>query len=504
MINGFWRCHNGRDYPPFAPSVSEFFPNLHRSRRSHLSGRFDFTHAMMNRRRFIKITGAAAAGTVGFPAFIPGSALGRANAPAPSDRIALASIGLGGQGTYNMRAFIQEPDVQLVALCDVNSGSDDYDMLYQFPGSSTAGLIPGRNRALQFQAEAGRPISESGVSCHHDFRELLELRDVDAVCVSTPDFWHGLISKAAAERGKDVYCEKPLVGGIPEGRALCEAVSRHGRVLQTGSHERSNDSVRFACELVRNGRIGELREIHVHLPNNDSHHQRLRNNTGVKPPMPVPAGLDYDFWLGPAPWAPYTRERCHFWWRFILDTGAGEITDRGAHILDLAQFINNTDDSGPIEISAKGSPIGTGLYNTFIEYDFECRYSNGVRIVGTSGGERGLKLVGTEGWIFIYIHGGRLEAQPSRILKEPIAPHEVHVGRSPGHHRNFLDCVKSRLKPVAHEEIGHRTASLCHLVNIAMRVGRPLEWDPVRETILNDPEADRLMRRPMRSPWRMV
>ena len=454
----------------------------------------------MNRRRFIKITGAAA-GAVAIPTFIPSSALGKAGAVAPSDRIALACIGLGGQGTYNMRAFIQERDVQMVALCDVNSGSDDYDMLYQFPGSSTAGLIPARNRAMQFLAEAGRPVSESELACHHDFRELLDLAGIDAVCVSTPDFWHGLISKHAAERGKDVYCEKPLVGGIPEGRALCETVRRHGRVLQTGSHERSNDSVRFACELVRNGRIGELKEIQVHLPSNDSHHALLRGNTGVKPAMPVPPGLDYDFWLGPAPWAPYTRERCHFWWRFILDTGAGEITDRGAHILDLAQFINGSDDSGPVEITAKGRPIGTGLYNTFIEYDFECRYSNGVRISGTSGGERGLKLVGTDGWIFIVIHGGRLEAEPASVLRESIEPGGFHAGRSPGHHRNFLDCVKSRRKSVAHEEIGHRTASLCHLVNIAMRVGRPLEWDPVRETITNDPEADRLMRRPARSPW---
>lgn len=452
----------------------------------------------------MKITGAAAAGAVGIPAFVPGTALGKAGRTAPSDRIAIGCIGLGGQGTQNMRAFINEPDVQLVALCDVNAGSDDYDMLYQFPGSSTAGLVPGRERAVRFQAEAGRPISASAISCYGDFRELLARPDVDAVCVSTPDFWHGLISKAAAESGKDVYCEKPLVGGIPEGRALCDAVRRHGRILQTGSHERSNDSVRFACELVRNGRIGDLREILVQMPSNDSHHQRLRGNTGVKPAMPVPAGLDYDFWLGPAPWAPYTRERCHFWWRFILDTGAGEITDRGAHILDLAQFVNDSDDSGPVEVSARGVPIGSGLYNTFIEYEFECLYSNGVRILGTSGGERGLKLVGTEGWIFIAIHGGRLEAEPADILKDTIAPHEFHAGRSPGHHRDFLDCVRSRRKPVAHEEIGHRTASLCHLVNIAMRVGRPLKWDPVRETILNDPEADRLMRRPMRSPWRMI
>jgi predicted dehydrogenase len=217
--------------------------------------------------------------------------------------------------------------------------------------------------------------------------------------------------------------------------------------------------------------------------------------------MPVPEGLDWNFWLGPAAWAPYTRDRCHFWWRFVLDTGGGEMTDRGAHILDLAQFINGMDDSGPVRLAASGRAAGAGLYDAFVEYAFECEYPNGVRLVGTSEGERGLRLTGTEGWIFIHIHGGRLEAQPASILRETAPVNGFHAGRSPGHHRNFLDCVKSRLRPVAHEEIGHRTSTLCHLLNIAMRTGRPLEWDPAAERITNDAEADRLRAKPLRHPW---
>jgi predicted dehydrogenase len=299
-----------------------------------------------------------------------------------------------------------------------------------------------------------------------------------------------------------VYCEKPLVLTIPEGRALCDAVRRYGRVLQTGSHERSNDSVRFACELVRNGRIGTLREIRVHLPNQDDHHLRLMRNTGPHATMPVPVALDYESWLGPARWAPYTRARVHFWWRYILDTGGGEITDRGAHILDLAQFINDSDNTGPLEIEGSGTPLRGDLYNSYIDYRFDCRYANGVRMVGTSEGERGLRLVGTEGWIFIHIHGGRLEAKPESLLRESIGANSIHVGRSPGHHRNFLDCMRTRRKPVAHEEIGHRTASLCHLVNAALRTGRRLVWDPVLERVTNDQEADRMVKTSLRLPWR--
>ena len=450
---------------------------------------------LMNRRTFLK-----AAVTITAPTIIPASALGKNGHVAPSNRIVFGCIGLGGQGRHNMRAFINQPDTQVVALCDVDTGEGEFRNSFGHPGSPN-GTLPGLQNLKEQYQRRGVDVADKDIALSTDFRELIASPDIDAVTVCTPDHWHGLITLMALESGKDVYCEKPLVNTITEGRAIVETVKRHGRVLQTGSHERSNNSVRYAWELVQNGRIGRLKEIIVNMPNSDDHHNNLRRNTGPKPTMPVPEGLDYNMWLGPAPWAPYTLERVHFWWRFITDYGGGEMTDRGAHIIDLGQYINQTDDTGPIEIIAKGSRVGNGLYDAFIEYEFECRYENGVKLIGTSTGQRGLKLVGTDGWIFIHIHGGRLEASPERILKDKIGPNEIHTEYSSGHHRNFLDAVITRRKPVAHEGIGHRTATICHLLNIAMQRDQKLIWDPVTEQITNDPIANNMVSKQMRMPW---
>lgn len=456
----------------------------------------------MKRREFLKRSGGMVAAGFAAPFIVPASALGKNGSVAPSDRIVMGCIGLGGQGTYNMRAFINQPDTELVALCDVDEGVGNFDMLYQEPGNNRAGLNPAAQKAVEYFQEKGVAITTDQFAKYADFRELLARPDIDAVTVCTPDHWHGLISIAAAKAGKDVYCEKPLVNSVAEGRAVADAVARYGRVLQTGSHERSNDSVRFAWELVKNGRIGKLREIQVNLPNSDNHHLELRQDHGEHPTMPIPKGFNYDLWRGPASWAPYTAKRTHFWWRFILETGGGEMTDRGAHIIDLAQFINESDDSGPVEFIAKGSQVTSKLFDCFIEYAFECTYKNGVKLIGTSEGNRGLKLVGSDGWIFINIHGGRLEASNPDILREAIGAHEIHTERSPGHHRNFLDCVKTRRKPVAHVEIGHRTATICHLLNIAMLLKKPFHWDPEKE-ISTDDEINHLLKKPTRSPWRL-
>lgn len=449
----------------------------------------------MKRRTFLKTTAVLAT-----PTIIPASVLGKNGHVAPSNRIVFGCIGLGGQGRHNMRAFINQQDTQVVALCDVDTGEGEFRNTYGYPGSPS-GTTPALQNLKQQYKRKGLEVSDKDIAIYSDFRELIARKDIDAVTVCTPDHWHGLITKVALGSGKDVYCEKPLVNSIAEGRAVVDAVERYGRVLQTGSHERSNNSVRYAWELVNNGRIGRLKEIIVNMPNSDSHHNNLRRNTEPKPTMPVPEGLDYNMWLGPAPWVPYTLERVHFWWRFITDHGGGEITDRGAHIIDLGQYINNTDDSGPIEFWAKGGRVGNGLYDAFIEYEFECQYKNGVKLIGISTGQRGLKLVGTDGWIFIHIHGGRLRASPSRILKDEIGPNEQHTEYSPGHHRNFLDAVISRRKPIAHEGIGHRTATICHLLNIAMQRDKKLIWDPKSEQITNDPIANKMVSKPMRAPW---
>jgi len=449
----------------------------------------------INRREFLKKSAALTTTALGFPYIVKSSVFGADGSTVPSERIVMGCIGMGGQGTYNMKAFLNNSDVQVVAVCDVNRGNASYDMLYQAPGS-TAGREPAR-------AIVNNKYGNRDCAAYNDFRELICRDDIDAVSVCTPDHWHGLISIAAAKANKDIYCEKPLVNTIAEGRALCEAVKRHGRVLQTGSHERSNDSVRFACELVRNGRIGKLHTIRVNMPNSDSHHLEILKSNYPQPTMPVPDGFDYDMWLGHTPWVEYTQRRCHFWWRFILDYGGGEMTDRGAHIIDIGQLGNNTDDTGPIDISGSGKAPDKGIYDTFMEYDFECRYANGVRLIGGSSGNRGLKFEGTDGWIFIHIHGGRLEAKPESLLKEFIGPDEIHLGRSPEHHRNFLDSVKTCRQPVAPAEVGHRTATICHLVNIAMLTGSKLKWDPKNEQIVNNVDANRMLARPMRSPWHL-
>jgi hypothetical protein len=218
--------------------------------------------------------------------------------------------------------------------------------------------------------------------------------------------------------------------------------------------------------------------------------------------MPVPKELDYDFWLGPAPLRPYTKFRSHFYWRFILDYGGGEMTDRGAHIIDLGQLGNDTDDTGPIELSASGEAPTNGIFDVFFKYNFQCTYANGVKMIGSSDIPRGLKFEGTDGWIFIHIHGGRLEASRQSLLEEPIGPNEVHLGRSPSHHRDFLDAVQTRrFETMATAEIGHRTATICHLLNIAMLTGKKLKWDPIKEQITNDNVANKMLARPMRSPW---
>ena len=208
-------------------------------------------------------------------------------------------------------------------------------------------------------------------------------------------------------------------------------------------------------------------------------------------------------WLGPTPWYPYTKKRTHFWWRYILEYGGGEMTDRGAHIIDLGQLGLQMDHSGPVEISGKGWAPKEGLFDTYMKFDFTCTYANGVKLIGTSGGERGLKFEGTDGWIFIHIHGGRLEAQPESLLKEHIGPEEIHCRRSPGHHQDFINSIKTRQPAIAHEEIGHRTATICHLLNIAFQTERTLQWDPVKEQIINDETANRMLYRPMRAPWRL-
>lgn len=431
-----------------------------------------------SRRQFLKGS-VLSGGAIAFPYVVPASVFG---ALAPSNCIVTGCIGTGGRGTGIMKAALGESDVQMAAVCDVDSGRR------------------GKARDIVNEKYGNKDCAE-----YSDFREMFAKQKLDAVMIATPDHWHALTSIAAARAGADIYCEKTLVNTVAEGIALVKAVKRYGRILQTGSHERSNAKARFAAELVQNGRIGKLHTVQINLPVSPGQINSLNDrDTNMHPTMPIPEGFDYDMWLGHTPLEPYTVGRCHGKWRFIMNYGGGEMTDRGAHVIDQAQLGCGMDHTTPIEYKAKGKRGNSRLYNTFYDYTFECRYANGLRMIGTHDEPRGVKFIGENGWVFIHVHGGDLEAEPKSLLAEKIGPDEKHLGRTTGHHRNFLDAIKTRQAPFAPVEVGHHTATICHLINISMQLdGRTIAWDPTGEQIMNDPEANSMLARPMRSPWRL-
>ena len=437
------------------------------------------TKGRLSRRGFLKGVGMAAAA----PYVLTSNALGAPGIAAAGDRIAIGFIGVGGRGGGHLRTLSGRGDLQVMAICDVDRSR----------------LFRARQEAAQRYAAAGRDAR--GIDLYNDFREPLTRPDVDAVLIGTPDHWHALQTIAAAKAGKDIYCEKPFASSVAEGRAAAAAVQRYGVVLQVGSQERSGRA-RYACELVRNGRIGKLHTIRTFLPT-------AGRQTGDHPPEPVPEGFDYDMWLGRAPWAPYTRYRCHGVFRWIRDYTPGELIDRGAHVNDIALWGAGDLLTGPIEIEGSGEFPAGGLWNTAIEYHIEYRCANGLRIITDSrlpdGSQpaRGIRFEGSDGWIFVHIHGGALEASDERILNEPIGENEIRLHHSVGHHENWLQAIRSRGATVAPAEAGHRTASFCHLGNISLLLKRKLRWDPQAEQFLNDNEANRLVCAPLREPWRL-
>lgn len=434
----------------------------------------------MNRRHFLKSALAAGTAAVGLPAIIPARALGKNSSPSPANRIALGFIGLGGHGVgVNLNSFLNQPDAQVVALCDV-----DANRL-----SSAAGLTQ-RHYAGKGQST---PPETTG-----DWREIAARDDIDAVVISTPDHWHVLPAVAAARRGKDVFCEKPLTLTIHEGRVLSDTVKQYGRIFQTASENRSKGNFLRACELVRNGRIGKLHTIRAELPGGGS---RQNVNAQAHPPQPVPDGFNYDMWLGQAPEAPFTRGRCHFDFRWIFDYSGGLMTDWGAHINDVAQWGNDTEHTGPISVEGHGVFPPDGLYNTALTFDLLYEYANGVQMTLKSGAP-GIRFEGDEGWVHVPNWDAALQASSDEILQSVIGPDEIQLRTCKGgEHRDFLDCVKSRQPTYAPAEVGHRTATICHIGNISMLLGRKLRWNPDTETFLNDDQANAMRARAMRAPW---
>jgi predicted dehydrogenase len=420
----------------------------------------------ITRRCFLKSTSVAAGTAFVIPAIVPSSVFG---ANAPSNRIVMGAIGVGSQGTGDLQGFLGKSEVQTVAVADVDKGH--------------------RENAKRIVDER---YGNKDCTAYHDFRDLIGRGNLDAVQIAVPDHWHAIPAIAAARAGLDVHGQKPLARSIHEGRAICDAVHRYGRVWQTGSQQRSDYKFRRACELVRNGRIGKILKIEVGLPTGGA--------TDVKPIIPVPEGLDWDFWLGPAPKVPY-RGVSHWDWRWIMDYSGGQLTDWAGHHIDIAHWGMGWDYTGPVEIEGRGNYPQEGLYNVATQYKFNCTYADGtvMTVANNTQVTQGAKWYGEKGWI--HVNRAGLNASDEKILREEIGPDEIKLYVSNDHKQNFLDCVKSRELTICPVEVGHRSISVGLLGEIAMLTARKIRWNPEKEEIIGDPEASELLGRSYREPW---
>lgn len=450
--------------------------------------------ARSSRRDFLKSLPPAAAAAAAFPAIVPARALGLGGSVAPSNRVAVAVIGTGNQGFNDLRSFLRDERVQLVAVCDVNRESPGY-----WDGN-VGGREPAKRLVEKHYAEHRPSGVYKGCDAVVDYRELLGRDGIDAVEVCTPDHWHALPVIEACLAKKDVYCQKPLSLTIAEGRAMSYAVNKCGVVFQTGSQQRSDRRFRRAAELVRNGRIGELKLVRVGMPSGRTDYAKCGER---KKPEAVPSGFEYNTWLGPAPEAPYAPARCHVNFRWIYDYSGGQVTDWGGHHPDCAQWGMGTEMTGPVEIrNARAEFPPDPLWNTATTYSFDAVFENGLVMNVANTNKMGVTFEGTKGTI--YVDRGKLTADPKSILDSELGPNEIHLYKSDDHFRNFIDCVISRGPTAAPVEVAHRSITICHLGNIALRLDRKsLKWDPRTEQILGDPEAAKLLSRPYRDPWKL-
>ena len=445
----------------------------------------------LSRRSFLKT--AAATTALAAPYIVPASVFG---ANAPSNRITLGCIGVGNQGMPLLSRFLDQSSCQVIAVCDVNRGSNGYKDDKQVLGREPA-------QRLVEKAYASRTTSNSyqGCDAHNDFREIIGRNDVDAVVIATPDHWHAVMTIMAIEAGKDVYCEKPLARTIGEQQAMIRSVRKHGRILQTGSHERSNPNVQRACELVRNGLIGEVKRVVTHV----GRHNKVGPGPGWKP-MPVPDGFDYALWLGPAPDAPYHKDRCLYRFRFNYDYAGGQVANFGAHSNDMAQWGLGMDGTGPVSVEclfADFLPEGS-LFNAATYTCFRCMYENGTELVCQTA-EPPVRCIfeGTEGMVRVDQLGANFVTVPHTLATWKPGPNDIRLGEGDNHYKNFLDCVKSRQDPIASVDVGHRSATVCHLGNIACRLNTKLEWDPKLEQFSGSKadDANALLQAEHRAPW---
>lgn len=423
-----------------------------------------------SRREFIRLASLATA-AIGFPTIIPSRVLG---ADAPSNRITMAGIGLGGQGRSNMTNFLR-PGVQWLAVCDVD-----------------------RKNLLRAKRQVDTYYGSHDCDAYGDLRDLLARDDIDAVSIATPDHWHAWVAVHAARKGMDIFGEKPLAHDIREGRAICNAVKQHGRIWQTGSWQRSVDNFHHASELVRNGRIGKIAHVEIGLPDGS-----VGPEQSV---MPVPSGFDWNMWLGPAPWQPY-RGVSHWDWRWVLDWGGGQLNDWIGHHCDIALWGLGLDHTGPVEISGHGNFPTKGVFDAAIDYKVDCRFENGTTMTITN--ESNLELgMGTR-WIgedgrWIHVARSRQSSNPPEVWDSVIGAGEIRLQRSRNHFVNFLDSVRSRVPTITPTEVAQRAFSVGSLGIIAMQLGRKIHWNPETEQVIGDDTANAMIGRTPRQPWSLT
>ena len=423
----------------------------------------------LNRRQFLTATTLATL-TAPFLLHTTRAASGRKG---PNDRIIIGVIGTGKQGRYLTNNFLAMPNTQVVAVSDVDTTRRE----------STRKMVD------EFYTIKGNKELTGCVS-YKDFKELLARKDIDAVVIAAPDHWHAYIAIAACKAGKDIYCEKPLSLTIHEARAMVNAARKYDRVFQTGSMQRSSSEFRKACELVRNNRLGKIKQVIVDV-----------GPPSVPCDLPeetMEPGLNWDLWLGPSPQRPYNSVLSprgvhdHFPnWRNYREYSGGMMTDWGAHHFDIAQWGLGMDDSGPVEIIPPEDPKAT----RGVRY----LYANGVEMIhGDSGG---VLFIGTEGKILV--NRGKFEATPAALGEEPLGDNAIRLYKSYSHTKDFLDCMRSRKKPICDVEIGCRSATVCRLGNLAYWNHRRLRWDPVKEQFIGDKQANEWLDRPKRAPWKV-
>lgn len=431
----------------------------------------------VSRRRFFKTSAALAA-----PVIIPGSVLGLNGQVAPSNKITMGVLGWGMQGPGNTNNFLNMADVQVVASCNIDSEHQE--------------------RALKaINGKYGNKDCKS----FKDYREMMADKSIDAIMQALPDNWHALTSIEAVKNGKDVYGEKPLARTINEQKAMVKAVQANNRIFQVGSQQRSDSEFHKACEIVRNGLIGKITRVEVGLPGG---HTDFAGTAKDTQPGDPPANLDYDMWIGPAQMEPYIKARVHLNWRWNYNIGGGQLLDWIEHHGDIAHWGMDWDNTGASEIKPiqVDFPAPDAVWNTATKYRTELAYGDVTMVIagGHDDIQGGTKFIGTDGWV--WVNRGAFESSNPEFRKFsrlPEAQRKVSLFKSPGHHRNFIDCVKSREKPLCTIEVGHRSATAGHLSLIALKVNRTIKWDPVKEEIIGDAEATKLMGRDYRAPWKL-